>query len=259
MNVTSPCRPAPVRRARIAVATAAVTVAVALVGAGCTASTLGDSRGGATGAAPGSAGQSAGQPAPASAPQPGVSVAAASVSTARAQLTTLTIAEPRRGGYQRTKDFGAAWSYDSDHDGCRQRDDVLRRDMTKVKLKGRCTVLSGVLLDPYTGRTINFTRTDAAKVQIDHIYPLAAAWSHGARTWPAKRRLELANDLTNLLAASGTANQQKSDSTPAEWQPRAAERCDYAVRYIRVAATYRLSISSADRQALTSMLARCSK
>ena len=219
-------------------------------GAACTASTL-SGLGGGTAAPSGTQRQSA------AAPLPGAPAQGGSVSTARAELAALTVGEPRPGGYQRTQDFGAAWSYDADHNGCRQRDDVLRRDLTQVRLRGRCTVMSGVLLDPYTGSTIHFTRADAEKVQIDHVYPLAAAWAHGARSWTAQRRLQFANDLANLLAASGTANQQKSDSTPAEWQPRAAERCDYAERYVRVATTYRLTVSAADRRALTSMLARC--
>lgn len=178
-------------------------------------------------------------------------------SAAAAELARLPVAAPRPGGYQRTRDFGPAWSLDSDHNGCRQRDDVLRRDLTQVRLSGRCTVVAGVLADPYTGRTIVFRKADAAAVQVDHVYPLAAAWAHGARAWPAAQRQRFANDLANLLATSGSANSSKGDSTPAQWQPRSAFRCGYAVRYVDIASRYHLSISAADRTALAGMLATC--
>jgi Protein of unknown function (DUF1524) len=186
-----------------------------------------------------------------------VAVRPADAAAASKQLATLTVAEPQPGGYQRTRDFGPAWSYDADHNGCRQRDDVLRRDLSQVQLRNRCTVLAGLLTDPYTGQTVQFRKANADKVQIDHIFPLAAAWAHGARAWPQRQRETFANDLLNLVATSGEANQQKGDDTPAEWQPRAGARCFYAVRYVTVAGRYHLSVSAADKRALSAMLGTC--
>jgi hypothetical protein len=190
---------------------------------------------------------------------PPAAVKPADSTQARAELAGLTVATARPGGYNRTKDFGAAWSYDYDHNGCRQRDDVLRRDLTRVKLQGKCTVVSGTLVDPYTGRTIVFTKAKATVVQIDHVYPLAAAWSHGARSWTSDQRLHLANDPANLLAVDGPTNESKGDKTPSQWQPRAAFRCTYAVKYIDVASRYKLTISVADKTALGTMLGTCPK
>ena len=195
----------------------------------------------------------------ATAPGPPVAVRPADSAIARAELAALAVATAQPGGYQRTRDFGPAWSYDFDHNGCRQRDDVLRRDLTRVTLQGRCTVVAGVLADPYTGRTIIFRKADAAAVQIDHIYPLAAAWAHGARSWTAEQRLHLANDPANLLAVDGPANESKGDSTPSRWQPRSAYRCTYAVKYVDVATRYRLTISVADKTALGTALGTCPK
>ena len=192
-------------------------------------------------------------------PGPPVAVRPADSSAARAELARLTVATAQPGGYQRTKDFGPAWSYDFDHNGCRQRDDVLRRDLTKVKVEGRCAVVAGVLVDPYTGRTVVFRKAAAAAVQIDHIYPLAAAWAHGARSWTADQRLRLANDPANLLAVDGPTNESKGDRTPSQWQPRSAYRCTYAVKYVNVATRYRLTISVADKTALGTALGTCPK
>ncbi|MEN3360688.1 MAG: hypothetical protein V7637_4670 [Mycobacteriales bacterium] len=201
--------------------------------------------------------QSGGVGGPTGSGGPPVAVRPADSTTARQELARLTVTAPQPGGYQRTKDFGPAWSYDFDHNGCRQRDDVLRRDLTRVKLDGRCTVVAGVLVDPYTGATITFRKADAAAVQIDHVYPLAAAWAHGARSWTAATRLHLANDPANLLAVDGPTNESKGDGTPSQWQPRSGYRCTYAIKYINVATRYRLTISVADKSALGTMLGTC--
>jgi hypothetical protein len=78
---------------------------------------------------------------------PAADVPAASVAQAKAELAKLPVASPRGGGYQRTRDFGPAWSVDVDRNGCGTRDDILRRDLEKVRLRGRCTVVAGVLGD----------------------------------------------------------------------------------------------------------------
>ena len=163
---------------------------------------------------------------------PMAKVPAASVARAKAELAKLTVADPRDSGYQRTRDFGPAWSVDVDRNGCGTRDDLLRRDLTKVQLRGRCTVVAGVLADPYTGRSVTFAKSHATAVQIDHVVPLGAAWARGARDWPQSERERFATDPVNLLATSAAANESKSDRGPAEWLPRAAFRCSYAVQWI---------------------------
>ncbi len=188
---------------------------------------------------------------------PAAKVPAASVVKARLQLATLTVAPARAGGYQRTRDFGPAWSVDVDHNGCGTRDDILRRDLRKVRLRGRCTVIAGVLADPYTGRTVTFSKADAIKVQIDHVVPLGAAWIRGARDWPQAQRERFANDPVNLLAATSSANESKSDRGPAEWLPRQAFRCAYAVRWIGVSTSYKLALTPPDKASLTTLLDRC--
>jgi hypothetical protein len=188
---------------------------------------------------------------------PAAKVPAADVAAARGQLAALPVANAKEGGYQRTRDFGPAWSVDVNHNGCGTRDDILRRDLQKVQLRGRCTVVAGVLADPYTGRTVNFTKSDAVKVQIDHMVPLSAAWSRGARDWPQAQRERFANDPLNLLAASASANESKGDRGPAQWLPRQAYRCAYAVQWIRVSTRYKLVVTPPDKASLTTLLGRC--
>lgn len=162
--------------------------------------------------------------------------------------------------------FGPAWTDDTDapggHNGCDTRDDVLAGQLLAVSFRPdshRCVVVAGTLLDPYTGKRIEFRKQDAGTVQIDHVYPLAAAWDMGAARWPTALRARFANDETyNLLAVAGGANQDKGDKTPADWlPPAAAGRCFYAGKYLTVAARYHLPITAGDRRALARIAATC--
>lgn len=161
--------------------------------------------------------------------------------------------------YRRTK-FGAAWQ-DVDGNHCDTRNDILRRDLTRVVLKPRssCVVQSGVLRDPYTGRTIAFVRgpDTSGAVQIDHVVSLADAWRTGAAAWTAGARLRYANDPFVLLAVDGPANEAKGDADAAEWLPRAAFRCRYVAKQVAVKTHYRLWTTAAEHAAMKKVLASC--
>ncbi|WP_030176025.1 HNH endonuclease family protein [Spirillospora albida] len=175
---------------------------------------------------------------------------------ARRDLSALPVrAEGDGGGYERGR-FGTRWK-DTDRNGCDQRNDVLARDLADVAKRGNCVVVSGRLSDPYSGKTITFSKSDAAEVQIDHVYPLALAWRMGASRWSEDRRERFANDHANLLAVWGVPNRQKSDSGPGEWKPQKSFQCAYAVKYIAVADEYDLAVTSGDKAALQTFLGRC--
>lgn len=156
--------------------------------------------------------------------------------------------------------FGPAWK-DVDRNGCDTRDDVLKAQLTAVKLRdgSRCIVAAGTLHDPYTGRTVEFVKSQAFRVQIDHVYPLGRAWDMGAASWTAERRLEFANDQAiNLLAVDGSANESKGDQGPGEWLPlNKAFRCAYVLRYLQVAKKYDLPVTAADADAAREIAPTC--
>ncbi|MGA4785711.1 HNH endonuclease family protein [Nocardia sp. AB354] len=179
---------------------------------------------------------------------------------------------PHPGGYDRDCGtghgcvFGPAWSDDQDgpggHDGCDSRNGVLARQLREVRFRpgtDDCVVLAGTLRDPYTGRAITFDKARAREVQIDHVYPLAAAWDLGAAAWSSEQRMRFANDIEfNLLAVDGPANMDKGDRTPADWLPPAgAYHCFYAGKYLTTAAQYRLPITAADHAALARVARQC--
>jgi putative cell wall-binding protein len=169
-------------------------------------------------------------------------------------------------GYERDQ-FGSAWSDDvsvqGGHNGCDTRNDVLRRDLTSEVLKadsGGCTVLSGNLKDPYSGKTINFVRgtTTSIAVQIDHIVSLSNAWQTGAQPLSAAQRKDFANDPLNLWAVDGPLNAQKGDGDAATWLPPAtAIRCLYVARQVAVKKTYNMWVTAPEKDAITAVLSAC--
>lgn len=173
-------------------------------------------------------------------------------------------------GYERDCDggegcvFGPPWTDDHPgaygHNGCDTRQDVLLRQLSDIELRwdSRCRLYDGRLDDPYTGARLTW-REDGYRIQVDHVYPLAAAWHAGAWAWSRQRRVRFANDVRReLLAVSARANQDKGSGTPAEWlPPNRAFRCRYLTRYLGVASAYGLTITEPDAAAVRRVAARC--
>lgn len=185
--------------------------------------------------------------------------------TARQRLGQLEVR-----GWDRTTDFkrsqfGKAWSDDVDvefgRNGCNTRDDILRRDLKNLVVRPRtCYAQTGMLVDPYSGVTIEFTRSPETSkaVEIDHVVALADAWYKGARSWDPQRRLDFANDPRNLLAVSPKANFDKAFRDAASWlPPNEAFRCDFVARQIEVKSAYGLWLAAKEKKAMAAVLARC--
>ena len=159
-------------------------------------------------------------------------------------------------GYSREQ-FGAGWNTTG---GCDTRNIILNRDLKDVQTDDSCHVTSGTLNDPYTGKVINFVRgsESSSAVQIDHVVALGDAWQKGAQQLTKEIRIELANDPLELLAADGTANQQKSDGDAATWLPsNKAFRCQYVARQIAVKQKYNLWVTQAEHDSIKNILQTC--
>jgi len=155
--------------------------------------------------------------------------------------------------------FGEPWE-DVDGNGCDTRNDVLARDLTKITKDTRCRVLTGTLHDPYTGKTIPFTRGEktSSDVQIDHVVPLAWAWANGASGWDQKTRVRFANDMANLIAVDGPTNTSKSAKGPALWTPpNDAYDCRYVAQFSMIVIKYDLTLPDDDRAAISRTMSAC--
>ncbi|GAC1603787.1 MAG: hypothetical protein NVS3B6_15150 [Pseudarthrobacter sp.] len=162
--------------------------------------------------------------------------------------------------YQREA-FGQAWQ-DVDRNGCDTRNDILRRDLIAVGFTegSKCLVASGFIVEPYTGRAVEFRRgpESSKEIQIDHVVALGDAWQKGAQGLTPQQRQSLANDPLNLIAADGPANQQKSAGDAATWLPKNKNiRCHYVSRQISVKASYGLWVTQQEKDAMKRVLDSC--
>ncbi|MEV6164231.1 HNH endonuclease family protein [Streptomyces sp. NPDC052052] len=176
-----------------------------------------------------------------------------SASTARTYLSELTVsAEGSSSGYSRS--LFPHWITQSGT--CNTREVVLKRDGTNVTQDSSCAAVSGSWYSPYDGATW----TAASDLDIDHMVPLAEAWRSGASSWTTAQRQAFANDLTRpqLIAVTDNVNQSKGDKDPALWLPsRTAYQCTYVRAWVHVKHYYDLSVDSAEKSALQSVLNGC--
>jgi hypothetical protein len=176
-----------------------------------------------------------------------------SYSTALSRLNSLTVeAESHHSSYDR--DLFPHWITITG--SCNTREQVLKRDGSNVAVNSSCYPTSGSWYSPFDGATW----TNPSDVDIDHMIPLAEAWSSGAWAWSTSQRQAYANDLggPELWAVTDNVNQSKGDRDPAAWQPPLSSfRCTYARAWVQVKWYYSLSVDNAEKSALTSMLGTC--
>ncbi|KKD08634.1 lipoprotein [Streptomyces sp. WM6386] len=165
-------------------------------------------------------------------------------------------------GYDRDE-FGYAWMDSApggipfSRNGCDTRNDLLQRDGEDVRFRSGsdCVVVSMTLADPYTGKELDWVKSRATAVQIDHVMPLSYDWQMGASRWDKGKREDIANDPLNLIPVDGPTNGSKSDSGPASWLPPNKQiRCSYVVRFAQVSLKYELPVTKADKEM---MLRQC--
>jgi hypothetical protein len=198
-------------------------------------------------------------PQPTSSPAQSPSAEPATSSPALAALATIPIkGRAPKTGYDRDL-FASDWDYSN---GCDMRNKILRRDFTEFQFRSdsSCIIATGVLQDPYTGQTINFVRGvgTSNEVQIDHVVAVSDAWQKGAQQLSSSQRYAFYNDPLNLLAVSGSANAQKSDSDAASWLPaNKSYRCQFVARQIAVKISYNLWVTQAEYDAIYRVLQDC--
>jgi hypothetical protein len=161
-------------------------------------------------------------------------------------------------GYSREQ-FSDGWG---DKGACDTRNYILKRDLRSITWRTgeTCIVASGVLTDPYTGKTINFVRgvKTSLAVQIDHVVAVSDAWQKGAQQLSVNRRHDFYNDPLNLLAVDGPTNSAKGDGDAATWlPPNKSFRCSYVARQIAVKSKYKLWVTAAEKVAIGGVLSKC--
>ncbi|WP_073224271.1 HNH endonuclease family protein [Streptomyces sp. NBRC 110465] len=172
-----------------------------------------------------------------------------------AAIKDIPVAAERRDGYER--DAFRHW-VDEDSDGCQTRAEVLLAEAVTAPEQGeRCSLTEGRWNSYYDEVEV----TDARKLDIDHMVPLAEAWDSGAWDWTPERREAYANDLgaeRSLVAVTAKSNRSKADRDPAVWMPPAeSATCTYLVDWTATKLRWRLSADQAEQDALLDLAGAC--
>ncbi len=163
-------------------------------------------------------------------------------------IGSIPVAEEQRTGYER--DSFKPW-VDEDGDSCSTRAEVLLAEAVAAPERGdRCSLSGGSWLSYYDEVEV----TDARKLDIDHMAPLAEAWDSGAYDWTPERREAYANDLgadRSLVAVTAKTNRSKADRDPAQWMPPAeSATCTYLVDWTATKLRWALAMDEAEKAAL---------
>lgn len=157
---------------------------------------------------------------------------------------------PVAGKYSRAQ-FGTGWD-DADGDCQDSRAEALIQASTVTPRMSGCRVVSGRWISPYTGNVI----MNAKEIDIDHVYPLALSWVHGAAQWSSKQREKFANDPVNLLPVEASLNRAKGAKPPSQWLPPSGQ-CQYVSRFKRISLIYKLNLPQSEREWIDRFLTRC--
>jgi hypothetical protein len=173
---------------------------------------------------------------------------------AQTALNTLKVADEVRAGYVRTKFkhwIGAG-------NGCDSRKAVIISEaIVKPTVEKGCVIKGGEWLSIYD----NVKVTDAGKLDVDHMVPLAEAWDSGASAWDAAKREMYANDQTDprhLIAVTGASNRSKSDQDPADWMPtNKAYACEYLDNWVSIKVRWNLNVDKKEKDFILTNLKSC--
>ncbi|MFF5881018.1 HNH endonuclease family protein [Streptomyces californicus] len=170
-------------------------------------------------------------------------------------IGAIPVAAEKRTGYER--DSFKHW-IDEDEDSCTTRAEVLLAEAVTAPAQGaRCSLSGGSWLSYYDEVEV----TDARKLDIDHMVPLAEAWDSGAYDWTPERREAYANDLgsdRSLVAVTAKTNRGKADRDPAQWMPPAeSATCTYLVDWTATKLRWALTMDEDEKAALLRLAEPC--
>ena len=173
---------------------------------------------------------------------------------AKTALNTLKVADEVRAGYVRTK--FKHWV--GTGNGCDSRKSVIISEaIVKPIVEKGCVIKGGEWLSIYDLVKV----TDAGKLDVDHMVPLAEAWDSGASAWDDAKREMYANDQTDprhLIAVTGPSNRSKSDQDPAEWMPtNKAYSCGYLDNWVSIKVRWNLSVDKKEKDFILTNLKSC--
>ena len=181
-----------------------------------------------------------------------------SFTTVQKAVESLKVADESRTGYVRTKFKHWITISRTGQTSCDARKSVIIDEaISAPSILPGCVLKGGEWLSVYD----NVKVTDASKLDVDHMVPLAEAWDSGASTWTDLKRQQYANDMVDprhLIAVTGSSNRSKSDQDPADWIPtNKSYICTYIANWVEIKVRWSLSIDKKEKEALVAALKSC--
>jgi hypothetical protein len=181
-----------------------------------------------------------------------------SYTTVQKAIDSIKVADEVRTGYVRTKFKHWVTISRAGQLGCDSRKSVIIDEaLVKPAIGKDCALAGGKWLSIYD----NVEVTEAGKLDVDHMVPLAEAWDSGASAWTDLKRQQYANDMTDprhLIAVTGSSNRSKSDQDPADWVPiNKSYVCEYIANWVSIKVRWELSIDAKEKTALVANLKGC--
>jgi hypothetical protein len=165
----------------------------------------------------------------------------------------LFISSDQLDGYDRAR--FKLW-IDANKNGCDTRAEVLIAEaIVKPKKAAKCELTGGKWLSSYDG----VKYSDASKLDIDHLVPLAEAWRSGAWAWTDQQRMEYANDLEDewaLNAVTASVNRSKGDKDISQWLPK-KNVCTYLSGWVTIKAKFELTVDIAEAKVINRYYESC--
>ena len=165
----------------------------------------------------------------------------------------LFISSDQLDGYDRAR--FKLW-IDVNKNGCDTRAEVLIAEaIVKPKKAAKCKLTGGKWLSSYDG----VKYSDASKLDIDHLVPLAEAWRSGAWAWTDQKRMEYANDLEDewaLNAVTASVNRSKGDKDISQWLPK-KNVCTYLSGWVTIKAKFELTVDIAEAKVINKYYESC--
>ncbi|MCW2857483.1 MAG: endonuclease [Marmoricola sp.] len=195
----------------------------------------------------------------------GLGLVAPTPATARSSVVSVRLrtairqlpvaAHSHASSYDRTKDFGV-WI--SQGGGCNTRAVVLKDEsLAPTTQNAYCTIETGKWYSFYNARY--YTSPYGGALQIDHVVPTENTWISDAWHWTHATRVRYYNDLGDsrtLVAVDRNDNESKGDRDPSQWMPSHG-RCRYITYWVAVKIRWRLTVTTAEKSALTRIAAQC--
>jgi len=174
---------------------------------------------------------------------------------AREQLAPIRVDDNPQPSRPYTRTEWPSW-VDLDGDGCDTREALLiAGSTTRAQVDPiDCSVVAGDWVSSYDGMVTD----QPGELDVDHVVSLEDVHTSGGWAWTAAQRRAFANDTVNLIVVSASSNRSKGSKGPADWRPPRPEAwCSLARSWTAAKVTYRLTATTADRDAAGQMLDTC--